>query len=152
MDKGMRHHTLSQKYARKRAKTIQMALVLLLAAFSYSLTYLLWSNTRIQTIPINAQAIIAQCSALHLTPGPPDDFYSRTQSDRFVEGTKPTLILNASIWTGAEEGNEIVHGDILIDKGLIQKVGSVDQSLLSRYPDVVTVDAAGNWVSPGCVN
>ncbi|KAJ7743725.1 hypothetical protein DFH07DRAFT_979515 [Mycena maculata] len=49
--------------------------------------------------------------ALHLTPGPPDDFYARTQSDRFVEGTKATLIRNASIWTWLDEGNEVVLGD-----------------------------------------
>ncbi|KAJ7512479.1 carbohydrate esterase family 9 protein [Mycena galericulata] len=136
----------------KRVKTIQVALVLL-AAFSYSLTYLLWpSNSHAEHLPLNVAAILAQCSALHLTPGPPDDFYSRTQSDRFVEGTPPTLVRNASIWTGLEEGNEVILGDVLIHKGIIQKVGSVDQALLRSYPDIVVLDAAGSWVSPGIVD
>lgn len=136
----------------KRVKSIRVAL-LLLAVCSYSLTYFLWSSTaHTEPLPLNAAAILAQCSALHLTPGPPDDFYARTQSDRFVEGTPATLVRNASIWTGLDEGNEIVSGDILIDKGIIQKVGSVDQKILDSYPNVVVVDAAGSWVSPGCVS
>ncbi|KAF8217750.1 carbohydrate esterase family 9 protein [Mycena galopus ATCC 62051] len=124
---------------------------LLLAVFSYALTYLLWPNSHTETLPLNAQTIIAQCQVLHLTPGPPDDFQSRTQSDRFEEGTKPTLILNATIWTGLDEGDEII-GDILIDKGLIKKVGVVEESILRSYTDVVVLDAAGSWVSPGIVD
>jgi N-acyl-D-aspartate/D-glutamate deacylase len=84
-----------------------------------------------------------------LTPGSPDDFQSRTQSDRFEEGTRPTLIRNATIWTGLDEGNEVIQGDILIDKGLVKKVGSVDESILRSYADVAVLDAAGSWVSPG---
>ncbi|KAJ7150973.1 carbohydrate esterase family 9 protein [Mycena crocata] len=146
--------TLGSAYApqkgRKRVKTVQWALALL-AVSSYSLTYLLWSdnNAHSETLPLNAQAIIAQCNALHLTPGPPEDFHSRAESDRFVRGTKPTLIRNASIWTGRDDGNEIVYGDILLDKGIIQKVGSVDAR---SYADAVVVDAAGGWVSPGIVD
>ncbi|KAJ7322932.1 carbohydrate esterase family 9 protein [Mycena albidolilacea] len=137
--------------SKKRVKPIQFAL-LLLAVFSYSLTYLLWSDTRTETLPINSAAIVAQCRALHLTPGPPDNFYSRTESDRFQKGTKPTLIRNATIWTGQANGNVVIQGDILIDKGLIKKVGSVDESVLRSYPDVVVLDAAGSWVSPGVVD
>ncbi|KAJ7098293.1 carbohydrate esterase family 9 protein [Mycena epipterygia] len=136
---------------RKRVKTLQLAL-LSLAALSYSLTYLLWPTSHVETLPINAETIIAQCTALHLTPGPPDDFHARTQSDRFVEGTKPTLVRNASIWTGRDAGNEVVYGDILIDKGIIQKVGEVSDAALEAYPDVVVLDASGSWVSPGIVD
>jgi hypothetical protein len=138
----------TQQKSRKRVKTIQLTL-LLFAVLSYSLTYLLWTNSRTETLPINAEAIVAQCRALHLTPGPPDDFQSRTQSDRFEEGTRPTLIRNATIWTGLDEGNEVIQGDILIDKGLVKKVGSVDESILRSYADVAVLDAAGSWVSPG---
>ncbi|KAJ7098290.1 carbohydrate esterase family 9 protein [Mycena epipterygia] len=153
MDKGMVFHTSPPKHAKRRVKTLHVALVVL-AVFSYSLTYLLWSDshTELTQVPINAETIVAQCNALHLTPGPPDDFHARTQSDRFVEGTKPTLIRNASIWTGLDSGNEVVYGDILIDKGLIQKVGEVSQAALKAYPDVVVLDAAGSWVSPGIVD
>ncbi|KAJ7698620.1 carbohydrate esterase family 9 protein [Mycena rosella] len=137
--------------SRKRVRTAQLVLVLL-AASSYALTYLLWSDSRAETLPINAATIIAQCSALHLTPGPPDDFHTRTHSDRFAAGTKATLIRNASIWTGLDSGNEVVYGDVLIDKGLIKKVGSVGKAFLRSYADLVVLDAAGAWVSPGLVD
>ncbi|KAJ6572056.1 carbohydrate esterase family 9 protein [Mycena capillaripes] len=135
-------HSGTQRHAKKRVK---LALVLL-AAFSYSVTYLLWPKSYSETVPINAQAILAQCGALHLTPGPPDNFHARTQSDRFEKGTKPTLIRNATIWTGLDDGNEVIHGDILIDKGLIKKVGTVD---LRSRANVKVLDVAGAWVSPG---
>jgi hypothetical protein len=141
-------YTAPSLKSKKRVKPIQFAL-LLLAVFSYSLTYLLWSDTRTETLPINAAAIVAQCRALYLTPGPPDNFHSRTESDRFQEGTKPTLIRNATIWTGQDNGNVVIRGDILIDKGLIKKVGSIDESVLRSYADIVVLDAAGSWVSPG---
>ncbi|KAJ6572059.1 carbohydrate esterase family 9 protein [Mycena capillaripes] len=151
MDKSLGYPGPSPQKGRKRVKAIHFTL-LLFAGLSYSLTYLLWPNSRSETLPINAQAILAQCGALHLTPGPPDDFQSRTQSDRFQEGTKPTLIRNATIWTGLDNGSEVIQGDILVDKGLIKKVGSVDKSVLRSYGDVEVLDAGGSWVSPGIVD
>ncbi|KAJ6491350.1 hypothetical protein C8R47DRAFT_1045160 [Mycena vitilis] len=149
MEKSAGH--LAPQKGRKRVQALQFTL-LLFAAFSYSLTYLLWPNSHTETFPINAESIIARCSALHLTAGPPDDFQSRTQSDRFQEGTKPTLIQNATIWTGLDEGNEVVRGDILMDKGLIKKVGHVEDAILRSYADIVVLDVAGSWVSPGIVD
>ncbi|KAJ7931230.1 carbohydrate esterase family 9 protein [Mycena leptocephala] len=90
-----------------------------------------------------------QCTALG--PGPPDNFHSRTESDRFVKGTKPTIIRNATIWTGLDDGKEVIQGDILIDKGLIKKVWS-DSVDLRSYANVEVLDAAGAWVSPGIVD
>ncbi|KAJ7089249.1 carbohydrate esterase family 9 protein [Mycena belliarum] len=138
--------------AKKRIWALQFVVVLL-AASSYALTYLLWpASPSAETLPINAESVIAQCIALQMAPGPPDSFNARTQSDRFVEGTKPTLIRNASIWTGLDSGNEVVYGNILIDKGIIKKVGSIDASLLDVYRDIIVLDAAGSWVSPGIVD
>ncbi|KAJ7026167.1 carbohydrate esterase family 9 protein [Mycena alexandri] len=140
---------------RKRAKNPLIQLFLLLLALStYALTYLLWPASRFNSeiVPINAQEIIAQCAMLQMTPGPPVDFHTRKQSDRFVAGTKPTVIRNATIWTGRKDGEEIVHGDILVDKGLIKKVGNVKNSELKAYRHVVVLDAKGGWVSPGIVD
>ncbi|KAF7348544.1 Carbohydrate esterase family 9 protein [Mycena venus] len=124
--------------------------LLLLVGLSFASVYLLWpSNRHAESLPINAEVVIAQCKALHLTPGPPEDFYSRTQSDRFVGGTRPTLIQNATIWTGREDGKEIIRDDILIDKGIIKQVGSVN---LRPYANVEVLDAEGAWVSPGLVD
>lgn len=100
-------------------------------------------------VPINAQQILQQCRNLDTIPSPPLDFHSRTESDRFVTGTKPTLIKNATIWTGNVDGLEIVLGDILLDKGIIQAVGEISAHVLDAYRDVSTIEANGSWVSPG---
>ncbi|KAJ7636946.1 hypothetical protein FB45DRAFT_1139042 [Roridomyces roridus] len=134
--------------AKKRVKFAFLATVSYALA---TLVYLLYSTYRPfgTALPINAESIVSRCKALHLTPGPPDNFRARTKSDRFVQGTKPTLIRNASIWTGQDDGNEVVHGDILLDGGLIKQVGSVNAS---GYANLVVLDAAGAWVTPGIVD
>ncbi|KAJ7054501.1 composite domain of metallo-dependent hydrolase [Mycena amicta] len=124
----------SRPASRKRVRFLQLALVVQAAVLLYAVNYYLqWS-----------------CKALDLTPGPPDDFYSRKQSDRYEAGTKATLIQNATIWTGLDDGKQIVSGDILIDKGIIQKIGSVEVRTLSS--ETAVLDAAGAWVSPGIVD
>ncbi|KAF7317119.1 Carbohydrate esterase family 9 protein [Mycena chlorophos] len=99
-------------------------------------------------------AIISKCRNLHTLPGPPPNFHARTQSDRFVPGTQPYLLTNAKIWTGRNNGTEILdRGDILIDGGLIKFVGKVKDSLLSQYgPELVVLDLKGAWVTPGIVD
>ena len=42
--------------------------------------------------PPDAADILGKCSLLDTKPGPPSDFHTRAQNDRFVAGTKPTLI------------------------------------------------------------
>lgn len=101
-------------------------------------------------IPKHLAQARARCQQLKLNPGPPPEFRSRTVSDRFVPGTSATLIRNATIWTGRIDGLEIIHGDILLDKGLIKAVGRVDVKLLENVQrDLVTVDAYGAWVTSG---
>lgn len=48
-----------------------------------------------------------------------------------------------------DNGFEVVHGDILLDNGLIIAVGDVDPHVLYSRDDVVTIDANGAWASPG---
>lgn len=107
------------------------------------------SARRVVKVPVNAADIQARCENLKLAPGPPQTFNQRTSSDRFVEGTRSTLVKNATIWTGGVNGLEIVKGDILLDKGLIKAVGlNVSAEQLA---DVNTIDAKGAWVTPGYV-
>ncbi|KAF7323617.1 Carbohydrate esterase family 9 protein [Mycena kentingensis (nom. inval.)] len=143
---------VSRSSTRRSSRFQHLALLVAAAVLLYPLSYsaLGWTWTRSDAVPINAQTILAQCKALDLQPGPPDDFYARKQSDRFEDGTKPTLIRNATIWTGQDDGKEVLTGDILLDKGIIQKLGSVDVRTLSA--DTVVLDADGAWVSPGIVD
>ena len=76
-------------------------------------------------IPFNAPEILAQCQKLYVKPAPSPDFQNRAYSDRFQEGTSPVLLKNATIWTGRDNGYEVVKGDLLLDKGIIQSVGDV---------------------------
>ena len=65
--------------------------------------------------PPDADEILGMCQHLQQTPGPPEDFFSRTESDRYVPGTLPILITNATIWVG--RGKEpLVGTDIILDK------------------------------------
>ncbi|EJD37990.1 composite domain of metallo-dependent hydrolase [Auricularia subglabra TFB-10046 SS5] len=103
------------------------------------------------TVPINAQAILATCAALHAPVEVPRNFAARDRSDRFEEGTKATLIKNATIWTGNDDGKEIIRGDILLDGGVIRHVGKFSRSLLPESAVFNVVDAKGGWVTPGQV-
>lgn len=106
---------------------------------------------RTSRLPLHAQQILNKCSTLDAKPAPPPDFYERRQSDRFVHGTKPTLIRNATMWTGDVDGLEIIKGDLLMEGGIIKAVGSVDAGLLKRYETYESVDAKGAWITPGYV-
>ncbi len=108
-----------------------------------------FGGSRIQTVPINAKEILDKCHQLQLPAGPPSNFHERTVSDRFESGTPPLLIKNATIWTGRVSGHEVVKGDILIDKGIIQGIGSIDDIHLHDVSGLTIVDAAGAWVTPG---
>lgn len=104
------------------------------------------------SLPAHAQEALHQCKMLNLKPGPPDDFLLRSQSDRFVKGTPPTLLRNASVWTGDPAGYELRDVDILLDKGIIMFVGQAHQGVLHGYSNLVTVDVGGKWVTPGIVD
>ncbi|KAL1759392.1 hypothetical protein FB107DRAFT_205135 [Schizophyllum commune] len=107
-----------------------------------------------QRLPIHAEETLNKCRNLHTKPGPPPDFNLRTESDRYVPGTKATLIRNATIWTGRVDGLEIIKGDLLLDKGLVKGLGVVDPKVLALYEaDALnTIDADGAWVSPGIID
>jgi hypothetical protein len=129
-----------------------LALGLLAVAFSLvSLQLLLGLQHPVSSkLPINTSQILEKCRLLDVKPGPPHDFHRRLQSDRFVLGTPPTLIKNASIWTARVSGLEVIVGDLLLDKGLVKSVGNIDQRVLDAYGDnLVTTNVQGAWVSPG---
>lgn len=110
----------------------------------------LWQRRR---VPAHASATIAKCLANDLPPGPPADFHKRRYSDRFAPGTKPVLIKNARIWTGAHNGTEVVRGGILLDKGMIQEVGRISRGTLAKYKHHLLVyDAEDRFVTPGIVD
>ncbi len=125
------------------------ALLLLCGCLSISTLYRVSQDDTAVPLPIHAEETIFKCRTLHSVPSPPPGFSDREQSDRFVPGTRPTLLKNATLWTGRDAGLEVVQGDLLIDGGIIKAVGSVDAGAYGDELNVVDVEGA--WVSPGCV-
>ncbi|KAH9913692.1 composite domain of metallo-dependent hydrolase [Epithele typhae] len=125
----------------------------LVALQSLGLSTQLWREETI-TVPLRAQEWLRTCELLDVPPGPPPDFHDRALSDRFVDGTMPTFIMNATIWTGGDNGMEVLKGDLILDGGLISRIwpGGADSHVLDRYNNLAFIDAQGKWVSPGIVD
>ena len=109
-------------------------------------------------VPFNAKEILDKCAALKVPAGPPKDFGSRTVSDRFTPGTPSTIIYNARIWTGEENGTEVIDGFVWLKKGIVVAIGGFEEQegVLkevrsgSKHNSLVRfVDAGGKWVTPG---
>ena len=152
MDKLPVYHTDAP-----RPKPRSRILKSLLTVVFLAVASLVWVGSTVDSqekisskVPINAAEIVQHCQLLDVQPGPPQDFHHRSHSDRFVPGTPPTLIKNATIWTGRESGNEVVNGDLLLDKGLIKAIGGVYNTSLLDYHNLVTIEAEGAWITPGC--
>lgn len=96
------------------------------------------------------EAAFARCEALHETPGPPADFYDRSESDRFDAGTPDVWIRNATVWTGDAEGTDVVAGDVWLSRGIVQHVAGRGRELPTTLsPDAVEIDAGGAFLTPG---
>lgn len=108
-----------------------------------------FDDRRIQHPPFHAQRILSKCAALKASVGPPDAFSARKVSDRFEPGTNSTLIRNANIWTGARNGTETVVGDVLLEGGVVKKIGYIPRALLVNVHNLTVVEANGAWITPG---
>ncbi|KAJ7090098.1 hypothetical protein C8R44DRAFT_751081 [Mycena epipterygia] len=96
-------------------------------------------------------AIPEQCRAIRTPLDPPPGFtasHTATGSDRFVPGTRATLIRNAKILTGGRNGTEVIYGDVLLHKGVVLAVGYIPAHIVLPE-DLNVIDAGGKWVSPG---
>ncbi|KAF5344401.1 hypothetical protein D9756_011347 [Leucocoprinus leucothites] len=120
-------------------------------------------RSRFQTVTrpdilAHRQSLVDQCRNIHSPAGPSPDFDPATRldndgrSERFVEGTKPTLIRNAKIWTGHDDGKEVIRGDVLLDRGLVVDVGKIHDKHLQDLKRLDVIDAKGRWVTPGLVD
>ncbi|TFK43732.1 carbohydrate esterase family 9 protein [Crucibulum laeve] len=127
------------------------ALVLLTFAFSTT-TGSFTGVSSLHRVPVDAQEILSRCVALKTTPGPSQEFHDREVSDRFEEGTNATLIRNCTIFTGEKNGTVVIHGDILLDKGIVKGLGKVSRRVIDNTPNLTLIEANGAWVTPGLVD
>ncbi|KLO20165.1 composite domain of metallo-dependent hydrolase [Schizopora paradoxa] len=141
-------------------KTSRVLWRCLAGAAAYLLLSNLWlksqTSSRRDSIVTYAPDVLARCASLNATPSPPANFHARKTSDRFQEGTRPTLITNAKVWTGDEEGTRVLDcADILLDHGLVRWIGNCGKpsSALDGYGSELSIlDASGAWLTPGIVD
>lgn len=103
----------------------------------------------------------ALCSKLRSVPQDPSG--QRARNGRYVEGQRPVLIRNATVWTGepvagtlpedarAGKGYSWISADVLLEHGLIKRVESaVSNSELPADCDIY--DAKGRQLTSGIVD
>jgi len=125
-------------------------------------TLLLFYRLFLSDLPssFKVDQVLAQCESITTPAGPLSSYNTRHRvergSDRHVVGTVPTFIQNAKIWTGANNGTEVISGDILLDKGLIVALGHISRDILVKVKGtnkaIEIVDAQGKWITPGLVD
>lgn len=108
------------------------------------------------------EADLAVCSKLRAKPQDPIGL-GRERNARYVEGHKPTLIKNATVWVGEPEkgtseedaragkGFSWVTSDVYLEYGLIQKVEK-DLDVSSLASDVLVWDAKGRKLTSGIID
>ncbi|KAL1617045.1 hypothetical protein SLS54_008040 [Diplodia seriata] len=108
-------------------------------------------------------------SAQHCSPSdnhphkPQDPAGQRARNGRYIEGHKPTLIRNATVWVGepaagtsaedahAGKGYSWVQSDVFLEHGLIKSVGA-NIPTASLPSDVQVYDAQGRPLTAGIVD
>jgi hypothetical protein len=134
-----------------------ITLVLFVFFHSSTLTFLSSVFSRSDSYEfVRRSEILSKCAYTHAKPGPPPHFHARIQSDRYAKNTKPVLVRNATIWTAANDGHEVLTGDLLMHRGLIKAIGNVPLSMIQQLElgnvNLEIIDVHGAWVTPGIVD
>ena len=150
----------------RRPRALKLAV---LASFIF-IVYAQWSQiTRPHSTPKGGstlslerlQADLATCAKLQHKPKDPSG--PRDRNARYIDGHKPTLIKNATVWVGepitgttpeeahAGKGYEWVQSDVLLQYGLITNVGvGIPEDDLPE--DTSIYDAAGRQLTAGIID
>ncbi|KAL0949372.1 hypothetical protein HGRIS_009441 [Hohenbuehelia grisea] len=98
------------------------------------------------------QPALRKCAALREKLQAFEGLLSRDESDRLEYGTNATLIKDARIWTGRNNGSEIIRGHVLLEKGIIKRLGDVEDDFIRTIRNLTVVHANGAWLTPGLVD
>ncbi|KAJ0165915.1 hypothetical protein CTA2_9486 [Colletotrichum tanaceti] len=100
------------------------------------------------------QEDLATCEKLHSTPVDPPG-HGRTRNARYVDGHRPTIIRNATVWVGEPaEGTSNyswVSADVFVESGLVRRVAR-DIAPSTLPGDVLVYDAAGRPLTSGIID
>jgi hypothetical protein len=154
------HAWLNRRRKRRTARLVATACLLYLAYYAYKIA----GNTTksVNTLSVSRlQEDHATCASLRRKLGQAKA--SREFNKRWINGTRPLLIRNATIWTGepapgtSEEDARTGQGwtwlssDIFVDKGLIVQVAErISGARLPRDTDIV--EAGGRLLTAGIVD
>ncbi|KAI1260268.1 amidohydrolase [Xylariaceae sp. FL1019] len=149
--------------AMRRSKGLR---VIALACLAF-IVYAQWrqlNSSKPNASPLSVERLqedLKLCSKLQSKPKDPIGA-GRDRNARYLDGHKPTLIRNATIWVGepAEgtidedarmgKGFSWISGDVLLEYGLIRHVGDIDESVLSS--DTIVWDAGGRRLTTGIID
>ncbi|KAK2038061.1 amidohydrolase [Colletotrichum somersetense] len=97
---------------------------------------------------------LATCGKLHGKPVDPPG-YGRARNSRYVNGHRPTIIRNASVWVGepvdGTANYKWVQADVFIEHGLIKRVCK-DIPVSTLPNDVLVYIAAGRPLTSGIID
>jgi hypothetical protein len=100
---------------------------------------------------------LSTCTKIHRKPQDPAG-PGREKNARYIDGHKPTLIRNATVWTGeptksssGKESYSWIQADVLLEYGLIKKV-EPEISLTSLPSDCEVWDAKGRQLTAGLLD
>ncbi|KAI5245189.1 hypothetical protein E4T43_03299 [Aureobasidium subglaciale] len=148
---------------RRRRRIFRAVAATCLSYFAYS-AYKISSNTEKPASLLSATRLqddYATCAALHSVPINPSGV--REYNKRYVNGTKPVLIQNATVWTGEPlpgtssedahqgKGYSWIQSDVFIEHGLIKRVAS-SMSLADLPSEYEIFNAHGRQLTAGIVD
>ncbi|KAL1409547.1 hypothetical protein Q8F55_003531 [Vanrija albida] len=143
------------KHRRPRSPVLPRAIaglaLLALTAFYAANRAWPWDPEPPSNLPPFIRDGLKQCEIIGRPPPNPAPATSeRTTSDRFVPGTGAVWLKNATVWTGNNQGKEVLYGaDVLLDGGVIRRIGSNEGF---EGIDADEVDLHGAWLTPGLVD
>ncbi len=158
-------HVLSWRRQRLRRRVVKLAFLILLTVTIYNA----WRQPytvlkKADDILLDVQKLrddYAVCSKLRTVPKASSS--ARERSARYIEGHKPALIRNATVWTGEPadgtssedarlgKGYSWINADVFIEHGMIKRVGSeIEPADLPA--DCTVYDAAGRLLTSGIVD
>lgn len=114
-----------------------------------------------ESLPPFVRDGMKRCAHLHQAPAPELATHARKHSDRYVKGTAPVLLKNATLWTGEKDGTEVLHGaDVWLEGGVVRKIAASKDTNFEELFEaakhkgrrVETVELDGAWVTPGIVD
>jgi imidazolonepropionase-like amidohydrolase len=150
--------------SRQKRRTFRFIAIAILTYFAFS-TYKIANNTRKPATTLSIEKLRddhTTCATLRRVPTI-EARASRSINKRWLSGTKPLLIRNATIWTGEPvagtskedahlgKGYSWISSDLFVDRGLIQKIG-VDISLSHLPKDTAIYEAHGRQLTAGIVD